>query len=45
MASLQFEGVVGGNDLAMCWSQWLLQVKFTFVVEEILEVEVIYFLP
>ena len=39
------QGAISNNDLAMWWCQWLLQVQFTFVFENILEVDVIYFLP
>ena len=27
-------GAVGNNMLALCWSQWLLQVQFTFVLRK-----------
>jgi hypothetical protein len=34
-------GVVSNNDLALSWCQWLLQIQFTFVFENILRAEVI----
>jgi hypothetical protein len=34
-------GAVGNNDLVLWWSQWLLQVQFTFKFHKILEVDVI----
>ena len=34
MASLLFQGAVGKNDLALCWSQWLLQVQFTSILRK-----------
>ena len=33
-------GVVRNNDLAVWWSQWLLQVQFTFIFKKFLEVKV-----
>ena len=33
--------MVCSNDLVLVWCQWLLQVRFTFIVEKVLEVEVI----
>jgi len=35
------QGAVSGNDLALWWCQWLQQIKFTFIFEKILEVDVI----
>ena len=35
------QGAVGRNDLVLWWSQWLLQVQFTFIFEKILELKVI----
>jgi hypothetical protein len=29
---------VGSNDLSLSWSQWLLQVQFTFVVGNLCQV-------
>ena len=34
-------GAVNNDDLALWWCQQLLQVQFTFVYKEILEVEII----
>ena len=36
------QGAVGNDDLALWWSQWLLQVQSTFIFKKISEVEVIY---
>ena len=38
-------GAVSNNDLVLWWSQWLLQVQFTFIFIKVLEVDIIYFLP
>jgi hypothetical protein len=39
------QDAVGNNDLALWWSQQVLQVQFAFMFKKILEVEVISFLP
>jgi hypothetical protein len=38
------QDAVGNNDLALWWSQQVLQVQFAFMFKKILEVEVISFL-
>jgi hypothetical protein len=45
MAKSMVQGAVSNNGHALWWSQWLLQVQFTFVSKKILEVEVIWILP
>ena len=34
-------GAIGSNDLALWWSQWLLQVQFIFICKKISKVEII----
>ena len=35
-------GVVSNNNFVFGWCQWLLQERFTFIVEDNLELHVIY---